>query len=120
MTRPSALLRDIAAATIDVNDADGRLLTVRHLHALDKLRLFKAVGPELAQNQPYLGMAIIACSVTAIDGVPVPIPVTEAQIEALISRLGDAGMAAVAVVVEPPPTDQDLRTYSGNSAGTPI
>jgi hypothetical protein len=120
MTRPSVLLNGVASTTDDIADSDGRHLTIRRMHALDKLRLFKAVGPELAQNQPYLGLALLACSVTAIDGVPVPVPVTEAQIEALVSRLGDAGMTAVAAFLEPPPSDHALRTESGNSAGTPI
>ena len=92
--RPSAQLLGAAAATRDITDADGRVLTVRVLHALDKLRLFKAVGAELAHNQPYLGLAMLACSVTAIDGIPVPIAATEAQVEALVSRLGDVGLAA--------------------------
>ena len=33
-------------------------------------------------------MAILACSVTAMDGVPVPAPTTEAQIEGLVSSWG--------------------------------
>ena len=58
--------------------------------------MFKAVGPSLSQNSPYLGMAMLACSVTAIDSVPVPAPITEAQVEALVAKLGDTGIAAVA------------------------
>jgi hypothetical protein len=81
-----------------VRDADGRELALRRMGALDRLRLFKAVGPQLAQNTPYLGMAMLAASVCAIDGVPVPPPVTEGQVEALVSRLGDAGIAAAASV----------------------
>ena len=69
--------------------------------ALDRLRLFKAIGPMLAQNPPYLGMAMLASSVTAIDDVPVPAPATESQIEALISRLGDTGISAVADALRP-------------------
>ena len=38
---------------------------------------------------PWLGMAMLACSVAAIDDIPVPPPVNEQQIEALVSRLGD-------------------------------
>ena len=60
--------------------------------ALDKLRLFKAAGPvSLRTNQPWLGMAMLACSVAAIDDVPVPPRrSTRQQIEALVSRLGDS------------------------------
>jgi hypothetical protein len=64
--------------------------------SLDKLRLFKAAGPVLAQNQPWLGMAMLACSVAEIDNVPVPAPINEQQIESMVTRLGDLGIAAVA------------------------
>ena len=74
---PSASIMAAAAATETVIDADGRRLTIRRLTALDRLRLFKAAGPLLAQNQPWLGMALIASSVAAIDDVPVPPPSNE-------------------------------------------
>ena len=93
----------LAAAPPTVTDAQGRRIALRRLNALDKLRLFKAAGPVLAQNQPWLGMAVLACSVAAIDDVPVPAPGTEGQIEALIARLGDAGIEAIAAALSEPP-----------------
>ena len=93
---PSSRIIAAAIAETMVRDAAGRELSLRRMGALDRLRLFKAVGPQLAQNAPYLGMAMLAASVSAIDGVPVPPPVTEGQVEALVSRLGDAGIAAAA------------------------
>jgi hypothetical protein len=93
---PSARIVAQYTASVIVRDPEGRELSVRRLTALDRLRLFKAVGPDLSQNAPYLGMAMLAVAVTAIDGVPVPAPVTEAQLEALVLRLGDGGIAAVA------------------------
>ena len=101
MEGPSARIVAQANAAIQVSDREGRLLTLRRMGALDRLRLFKAIGPVLAQNPPYLGMAMLASSVTAIDDVPVPAPATEAQIEALISRVGDSGIAAVADGLRP-------------------
>jgi hypothetical protein len=97
---PSGSIMTSAAATETVTDDDGRRLTVRQLTALDRLRLFKAAGPILAQNQPWLGMALIACSVNAIDDVPVPTPANEALIEAMVARLGDAGISAVAQALQ--------------------
>ena len=79
-----------------VRDACGRELVLREMTALDRLRLFKAVGPTLSQNTAYLGMAMLAASVTAIDGVPLPAPATEAQLESVVAKLGDSGVAAVA------------------------
>jgi hypothetical protein len=99
---PTASILAAASATQTIVDGDGRRLAVRRLTALDRLRLFKAAGPTLAQNQPWLGMALIASSVVAIDDVPVPPPVNELQIEAMIGRLGDAGVGAVAQILRRP------------------
>jgi hypothetical protein len=85
----------------DVTDATGRVLTVRRQTTLDRLRLFKAVGPTLAFNDRYLGLAGLAFSVMGIDGVPVPQPTNDAQIEAAIDRIGDAGMTAIGAALNP-------------------
>lgn len=90
MTTPTQTIVEARNAPRVVTDATGRTLHVRRLNALDKLRLFKAVGPALAQNGPYLGMAVLAYAVTELDGVPLPSPGSETQIESAISRLGDA------------------------------
>jgi len=97
-----------------ISDDSGRRLELRRLTALDKLRLFKAAGPHLAHNQPWLGMAVLACSVAAIDDVPVPMPATEALIEALVARLGDDGIAAVAAALAPDESGADSRTNAKN------
>jgi len=105
-----------ASAAPGVTDADSRRLVLRRLTALDKLRLFKAAGPVLAQNQPWLGMAMLACSVASIDEIPIPPPVSEQQIEALVSRLGDAGIAAVASALgnEQAPSQSEMVASAGN------
>lgn len=121
MMTPSASILATAAATQTIVDDEGRHLTIRRLTALDRLRLFKAAGPLLSQNQPWLGMALIASSVAAIDDIPVPPPVNESQIEAMVGRLGDAGIAAIAQALQE--TMQlgadDVVDNAGNSAGTP-
>ena len=111
---PATTLRTVVAP-------DGRRLTLRQLSALDKLRLFKAAGPTLAQNQPWLGMALLACSVATIDDIPVPPLVNELQIEAMVNRLGDSAIAAIAEALRGniQPTQSELLANAGNSAGTP-
>jgi hypothetical protein len=113
---PSASIVAAATITETVIDADGRRLSVRRLNALDRLRLFKAAGPLLSQNQPWLGMALIACSVAGIDGVPVPPPSNEIQIEAMVGRLGDAGIVAVAHALQQSeePTLSEVVDNAGN------
>jgi hypothetical protein len=99
--------------TQTVQDSEGRRIAIRRLTALDKLRLFKAAGPTLAQNHLWLGMATLAASVSAIDDIPVPPPTNEAQIEALVARLGDPGIAAIAEAIAPE-TPTDLAHHAGN------
>ncbi|MDD2878011.1 MAG: hypothetical protein PHT60_13570 [Acidiphilium sp.] len=83
-----------------VEDARGRQLSVRALTMLDRLRLFKALGNDLAMNDAYLGVASLAASVTAVDGVPLLFPASEAAVENAVERLGDDGIEAVAVVLD--------------------
>ena len=92
---PSARIVVEAAATTFVSDGLDRVLEIRRPGPLDRLRLFKVVGPSLAQNDRYVGYSMLAMCVVSIDGVPVPQPATEGQIEGLVQRLGDAGMVAV-------------------------
>jgi hypothetical protein len=91
---------------------------LRRLTALDTLRLFKAAGPILAQNEPWLSMAGLAFSVLEIDGVPIPPPTTEPQIESLIDRLGDEGLAAIADMIKDEQEDLDRKSNVGNLPGT--
>jgi hypothetical protein len=83
-----------------VEDSGGRKLTIRVLNMRDRLRLFKALGPELSLNEPYLGFATLAASVSAVDGVPLPFPSSEVAIEHAAERLGEAGLEAVALATE--------------------
>lgn len=115
---PSQSIILTAHASHVVTDRRGRRLTVRPLTALDTLRLLKAAGPSLAQNEAWLAMAGLVFCISDIDGVPVPAPTTESQIEALVDRLGEDGLAAIAQALETAeaaPTPDTL----GNSRGTP-
>lgn len=92
---PTASVLSSAGERITIVDENGREIVVRKLNALDKLRLLKAAGPALSENQAWLGVAMLAASVVQIDGVPVPVPATEHQIEGLVGKLGDLGLDAV-------------------------
>ncbi len=78
-----------------VMDATGRTFTIRRPTTLDRLRLFKAIGPALAANDRYMGIAMLAFAVVAMDGVPCPQPTNEHQIEAAIERMGDDAIKAI-------------------------
>jgi hypothetical protein len=67
-------------------------------------------------------MAMLASSVTVIDDIPVPQPSSEIQIEALVGRLGDSGIEAIAQALETlSEGDQSGQVkQAGNLFGTPI
>ena len=98
----------------DITDATGRVLTIRRPTTLDRLRLFKAVGGALTANERYLGLAMLAFSVIAVDGVPVPQPVNEHQIEAAVERLGNEAIEAIAGSLEPEDTEGLATAAAGN------
>ncbi len=114
MSAPSERIVSAAARTLLARDAEGRELSLRRPDALDRLRLFKALGAELSLNAPYLGVALLAASVTAIDGVPVPAPTSESQLEALVRRLGDDGIDAVADALDEAEREEPGNADPGN------
>ena len=121
MDTPTRQILAAAGERLLVTDTAGRSIELRRPNALDRLRLFKAVGPLLAENDRYLGLAMLAACVTAIDGVPVPPPATENQIESLVQRLDDAGLTAVGNALEPvaeePGAKEPADASPGNAGG---
>jgi hypothetical protein len=117
MMTPSEIIMSRSTEHRSVTDGLGRIIHLRRLTAIDTLRLLKVAGPALSENHVWLDMAAIAYSVVSIDGVPIPLPANEAQIEAVVQRLGDDGMTAAAGAFD------DIEAGSvdsaGNSFGTP-
>lgn len=118
---PSDTILASARQTHQVVDRQGRRITVKTLSALDTLRLLKAAGPVLAENQPWLSIATLAISVIEIDQIPVPAPTSEVQIEAVVERLGDDGLEAIADELHRREglSSTDPMLTVGNSLGTP-
>ena len=77
-----------------MRDARGRMLEVRALNSLETYRLMKAT--KATGGEGFFGMAAMAASVRSIDGHLEGFPGTEMQIESMIQRLGNEGLAAVA------------------------
>jgi hypothetical protein len=116
---PSQTLIQHAQKAFATTDKRGRKLLLRRLTALDTLRLFKAAGPDLSQNTSWLSMAGLAFAVLEIDGVPIPPPATETQIENVVDLLGDEGLAAIADILDEGQAERTLKEQVGNSPGTP-
>jgi hypothetical protein len=96
-----------------VTDKTGRKIQLRRFGVLEQLRLYKALGPDLSLNDPYMDLAIIAASVMMIDDVPVPFPAGEAGLEAVLEKLGKDGVAAVDALL-PAPSQTDVVNEAGN------
>jgi hypothetical protein len=111
---PSKRIIQDAKQTLCIRDGKNRKIEFCRPNALDTLRLLKAAGPDLSRNEAWLSMASLAFAVTSIDDIPAPQPTTEGQIEALIEKLGDAGVTAIAGALDLPPEGPDV----GNSLGT--
>src|ERR1700722_6598355 len=118
---PTATIVTNACQTLEAHDDQGRKIGVRRLNALDRLRLLKAAGPELSQNDAWLNMAALAMSVMEINGTPRATPTSERQIEVAISELGDGGLRAIAEILT---EGEEARLLpdgppEGNVVGTP-
>lgn len=85
-----------AAKVLKAVDGRGRAFTIRRPSSLERMRILRAIGGELAANEPYLGYCMLAASVRELDGERLAIPATSKEFEALIDRLGDEGIEAVA------------------------
>ena len=115
---PSQTVVQQANSRVSTTDVKGRSLVLRRLTALDTLRLLKAAGPTLSQNEPWLAMAGLVFAIVEIDGVPVPPPVTEHQIESLVDRLGEEGLEAIAQCLKVEQTTGSRETDVGNLPST--
>lgn len=94
---PSQEIISGAAASTNLPTANGRMLTLRKPGALQRLRLADALGAESAKNEVYFGQAFVAVCVIAIDGEPISFPCSKRELEALVQRLDDDGLALAAL-----------------------
>ena len=117
---PSEAVVKAANEIITVADARGRQIGVRKIGALDRMRLFECAGAENSKNEPYMGYAALAYSVASIDGEPVAKPTKLMHLEALVQRLDDDGLNAVAQHFASLAEDsQDAEALLKNAPGTP-
>jgi hypothetical protein len=91
---PSAAIVKQAAARVVVESENGHSITLQKPGVLAQFRLVKILGKS-AENTVYVQMVLPLTYVAEIDGVPVSQPNSEREIEALITRLDEEGVAAV-------------------------
>lgn len=83
-----------AQAEVTVKDARGRVITLRKPGVLAQYRLVEVLG-DTARNDVYMNMVLPLIYVGAIDGEPAYQPAKKSEVEALIQRLDEDGIAAV-------------------------
>ncbi len=105
------------AEAVVVTDVSGRRLSMRLISARERFELFKAIPNEQQGNLSWMGWALAACSVRAIDDTPVPMPTSEKEIAALVARLDDDGMeVAQQFIID---RQQERAARAKNLSGTP-
>jgi hypothetical protein len=96
--KPSQEVVAAANAEVTVVDAKGREIVLKKPGVLAQFRLVEVMG-DSAKNVVYMNMILPLIFVASIGGDPVA-KSTKAQIEALIQRLDDEGVEAVAEAVQ--------------------
>lgn len=96
--KPSQEVVAAANTEVTVTDAKGRLIILKRPGVLAQFRLVEVMG-DSAKNAVYMNMILPLIFVASIDGDSVA-KATKAQIEALIQRLDDEGVEAVAEAVQ--------------------
>lgn len=91
---PSQQVIRSATADVGIKDARGRAITLKKPGILAQYRLVEMMG-ESAANETYMNMVLPVLFVSAIDGEAVMTPNSKREVEALIQRLDEDGIAAV-------------------------
>ena len=89
---PVEMLNDAVSRTI--TDAKGRRLAIRDLDVVEQLDLYEMAGPN-STNSPWLGTAMMVCTVRSIGDAPQPFPRTRDQLRGSLGRLGREGVDAL-------------------------
>lgn len=86
---PSETVVRAAQLTGSCSGPSGSTYAFRKLGPLDRMLIAKAVGSELMQNGLYASYALVACSVSEINGEKLAMPSSTRQVEFRVQRIGD-------------------------------
>ena len=103
----------------EITDSRGRILRWKLPTFLEQVRMIRAIGAEQSSNQVYVQMVTIACSIVSIDGAPQPKPTNEVQIDGIIERLGDEGVAAISAYMRRSAAERSAAEAAAVSNGVP-
>ena len=94
---PSQSIVSAAANTqvYSFTDSRNRVIKWKAPTFLEQVRLLRAIGPAQSNNEPYVNIVNVACSVLSIDGQPMPPVSSERSIDFVLEMLGDEGVVAI-------------------------
>ena len=90
----------VDARNARVVDSEGRIIEVRKISAVNMMKLYAAAGPEKSEVDRYMGYAILASSVFAIDDKKLPFPRSAGEVESVVANIGEEGLEAVATALK--------------------
>ena len=90
----------------EIDSGDGRRFSLRETNPADMLDLIEAAGSAAASGA-WMRYALLICSVNAIDGKPVLMPLTKDAVRDLGKRIGNIGMEALARAHYPDVRDEE-------------
>lgn len=76
-------------------DLLGRTLNLREIEVLEEQDLIGMVGEPMCLNRVYMARVFAVAAVAAIDGDPLALPLTQAELRVCLKRLRRAGLEAV-------------------------
>ena len=79
---------------MEVTDANGRKIVTKEIDPGDLFNIIEAAGGA-AENKQWMRLAMVVCSVTEIDGIPVPMSAEKKDIVALARKIGNSGLVAL-------------------------
>ena len=79
----------------EIDGGEGRRFALRECNPADMLDLIEAAG-NAASSGAWMRYALMICSVSAIDGKPVLMPLSKPAVRELAKRVGNLGMEALA------------------------
>lgn len=81
---------------ISTVDSRGRKIVLRKPSILAQYRLVDLVGGDTAKNEVYMGMILPIIWVAQIEGDSITLPRTRLELDALIERIDEDGLTAIA------------------------
>lgn len=93
-TASNVLIKKATEEIILKPDPRGRVFGIRKPGVLAQFRLVE-IMEDTAKNEVYMGMLLPVIYCTSIDGEPIPFPNSKREVEALITRVDEDGIAHI-------------------------